>query len=81
MSRRKDYQRLLRLRQENPDYAGFRGAQTVTTRAPSPLETVVCSVCNRKRNVAADTIPANRDEFVCLSCQDPESSTEDETGD
>ena len=80
MSRRKDYERLLRLREENPDYTGFRGAQTVTEKAPSQLETVVCSVCNRKRNVAADTIPANRDEFVCISCQDPKSSTEDQSG-
>ncbi len=79
MSRRKDYERLLRLREENPDYAGFRGANTVTAREPSPLETVVCSVCKRKRNVAADTIPAIRDEFVCLTCQDPKSSAEEGT--
>ena len=69
MSRRKDLERFLRLKQDNPSYQGFRGGNTVT-EAPSPaLESVLCSVCGRKRNVASDTIPENRDDFVCMSCQ------------
>jgi hypothetical protein len=69
MSRRKDLERYLRLKQANPDYQGFRGAQTALKKA-EPLETVVCSACRRKRNVASDTLSADRDAYVCLSCQE-----------
>ena len=69
MSRRKDLERYLRLKQANPDYQGFRGAETASKK-PGSLETVVCSVCRRKRNVASDTLPADRDSYVCLSCQE-----------
>ena len=68
MSRRKDLERYLRLKQRNPDYVGFRGVGTVTQQPPPPLESVVCSVCQRKRNVASDTLPEDRSSFVCLSC-------------
>ena len=72
MSRRKDRERFLRLKEQNPTYTGFRGADTVVaTPPPTPvLESVVCSVCNRRRNVAADTLPADRADFVCLRCQE-----------
>jgi len=66
---RKDRERYLRLKTENPDYGGFRGRETVTVRTVPVTETVVCSVCNRRRNVAADTIPEDRSTFVCLRCQ------------
>jgi hypothetical protein len=66
---RKDRERYLRLKTENPDYGGFRGRETVTAPAAPVTETVVCSVCNRRRNVAADTIPEDRSTFVCLRCQ------------
>ena len=69
MSRRKDLERFLRIKQDNPSYQGFRGANTVTEKAPSALESVTCSVCGRKRNVASDTIPEDRDNFVCMRCQ------------
>jgi formylmethanofuran dehydrogenase subunit E len=45
---------------------------TVTVHPPSPetkMETVVCSVCNRKRNIASDSLPDDISTFVCLSCQ------------
>ena len=71
MSRRKDLERYLRLKEANPDYQGFRGAETASRKTES-LETVVCSVCRRKRNVASDTVPADRDAYVCLSCQEAE---------
>ena len=70
MSRRKDRERLARLKQQNPDYVGFRGADTVTEKAPPAMESVACSVCQRKRNVAADTLPTDRSSYVCLGCQD-----------
>ena len=68
---RKDRERFLQLQEANPDYVGFRGRNTVTTRATPPaMETVVCSVCNRKRNVATDSLPEDVSTYVCLRCQD-----------
>jgi len=68
---RKDRERFQRLRESNPGYVGFRGSDTVIIRVPSPAtETVVCSVCNRKRNVASDSLPEDVSTFVCLRCQD-----------
>ena len=73
---RKDRVRFQRLRDSNPDYVGYRGKETTTVQAPLPeTETVVCSVCNRKRNVDSDSLPENVSTFVCLRCQeDAESS-------
>ena len=71
VSRRKDRERYLRLKQQNPDYAGFRGGGALAAQPPQPvLETVVCSVCQRKRNVPASTLPDDRSSYVCLSCQE-----------
>ena len=70
MSRRKDLEHYQRIKQANPDYVGFRGAKTVSANPPPALETVVCSLCGRKRNVAGDTLPEDRDSYVCLSCQE-----------
>ena len=73
---RKDRERSQRLRDSNPDYVGYRGKETATVQAPQPeTETVVCSVCNRKRNVDSDSLPEDVSTFVCLRCQeDAESS-------
>ncbi len=72
MSRRKDRERFQRIKEQNPEYRGFRGANTAVA-APTPptpaLETVTCSVCQRRRNVPADTLPEDRAEYVCLRCQ------------
>ena len=72
MSRRKDRERFNRMKDRNPDYVGFRGATTVVAApAPAPaLESVACSVCQRRRNVPVDSLPADRAEYVCLRCQD-----------
>ncbi len=68
---RKDRERFLQLQKENPDYVGFRGNNTVVTRTPPPTtETVVCSVCQRKRNVASDSLPEDVSSYVCLQCQE-----------
>ncbi|MCH8800046.1 MAG: hypothetical protein IH963_03980 [Chloroflexi bacterium] len=68
---RKDRERFQRLRDVNPDYVGYRGTDMVITQPSSPAtETVVCSVCNRKRNVASDSLPEDISTFVCLRCQE-----------
>ena len=70
---RKDQERFLQMQEDNPDYVGFRGrkADSVVTRAaPVATETVVCSVCSRKRNVASDSVPEDASTYVCLQCQD-----------
>ncbi len=69
---RKDRERFQRNRDSDPNYVGYRGSDTVTVHAPSPetkMETVVCSACSRKRNVASDSLPDDISTFVCLSCQ------------
>ena len=73
---RKDRERFQRLRDSNPDYVGYRGKETVTIQGPLPeMETVVCSVCNRKRNVDSNSLPDDVSTFMCLRCQeDAESS-------
>jgi hypothetical protein len=72
LSRRKDLERFERLKDRNPDYTGFRGVETVTEKPPPALESVVCSVCLRKRNVDADALPEDRSSYVCLNCQEAE---------
>ncbi len=74
MSRRKDQERFQRLKAQNPDYVGFRGVDTAPPRPVEVLESVVCSVCNRRRNVAVSTLPEDRSAFVCLRCQDQEEA-------
>ena len=74
MSRRKDLERFQRLKAQNPDYVGFRGVNTAPPRPPEVLESVVCSVCNRRRNVAVSSLPEDRSTFVCLRCQDQEET-------
>ncbi len=84
MSRRKDLERFSRLKQQNPNYTGFRGAEAAVAPPPPALESVECSRCHRKRNVASDTIPQDRSSFVCISCQEPaegELSTADTEAD
>lgn len=66
---RKDRERFLRRKQDNPGYQGFRGAETVTIKAPSATESVVCSRCSRRRNAPVPSLPADRSQYVCLRCQ------------
>ena len=74
MSRKKDLERFQRLKAQNPDYVGFRGTNTAPPTPPEVLESVVCSVCNRRRNVAVSSLPEDRSAFVCLRCQDQEEA-------
>ena len=73
---RKDRERFQRLRDSNPDYVGYRGKETAAVQARLPeTETVVCSVCNRKRNVDSDSLPEDVSTFVCLRCQEDAKSS------
>lgn len=70
---RKDRMRFQRLRETDPDYAGFRGLLNPTVRTPSSeTGTVTCSICERKRNVAITSLPEDISEFVCLRCRQNE---------
>ena len=73
MSRRKDQERFRRLKEQDPDYGGYRGVNTVTAKAAPELESVECSVCYRRRNVPADSLPADRSDYVCLRCQEAQA--------
>ena len=74
MSRRKDQERFARLKDQNSAYQGFRGPNTQTEKPVDVLETVVCSVCNRKRNVPVTSLPDDRESFVCLGCQEEQAA-------
>ncbi len=71
MSRRKDRERFLRLKQQNAGYQGFRGAAPAAVSAPAPeLLSVLCTVCRRKRNVPVESISGTGEDYVCIRCQD-----------
>jgi hypothetical protein len=76
LSRRKDRERFSRQKEQNPDYTGFRGPGTVTARPQPQLVSVVCSVCRRKRNAPINTLPDNRDAYICLQCQEGQAATQ-----
>jgi len=70
---RKDKERFQRLRESNPGYVGYRGLDISTVPARSSeaeTETVICAVCQRKRNVARGSLPMDVSTFVCLRCQE-----------
>ena len=73
---RKDRERFQRLRERNPGYVGYRGLDALTAPPPSAeseTEAVVCSVCQRKRNVASKHLPEDLRSFVCLRCREDSS--------
>ena len=71
MSRRKDMERFMDRRRLNPEYVGFRGYESEPDKAGNtPLQTVTCSVCGRRRNVAVGTAMEEGDSYICLSCRE-----------
>ena len=69
MSRRKDRERFEAMKRLDPDYTGFRGHGAEPARkGRAPLESVVCSVCGRKRNVPRGIALEQGDGYVCASC-------------
>ena len=79
MSRRKDRERFLAQKAQDPSYQGFRGYDFVPPAppAPPPSVAVTCSKCGRRRNVSSEVAQAEGDGYVCLSCQE-ESETPSE---
>jgi DNA-directed RNA polymerase subunit RPC12/RpoP len=78
LSRRKDRERFLAMKDSNPDYQGFRGyVQEPVVRESTPLQTVTCSVCGRRRNVSVDVATEQGENYVCLSCRE-EAEQEEE---
>ena len=81
MSRRKDRERFLRLKQQNPGYLGFRGSASAVVAAPAPaLVSVLCTVCRRKRNVPVESISGAGEDYVCLRCQDNPGQAQPDNG-
>ncbi|MEE2656776.1 MAG: hypothetical protein VYB71_04230 [Chloroflexota bacterium] len=75
MSHRKDRERFLTLRHQNPDYKGFRGYENDPSRTGNiPLAAVNCSVCGKKRNVSIGIAEEHRDNYVCITCKSARES-------
>jgi hypothetical protein len=69
MSRRKDRERFEAMKGLDPDYQGFRGhADEPSNQGKAPLESMVCTVCGRKRNVPRGVALDSGDGFVCATC-------------
>jgi hypothetical protein len=71
VSRKKDRQRIEAMRRLDPDYRGFRGRENEPTRpGKTPLTSLVCSVCGRKRNVPVGVAAEQGERFICSTCQE-----------
>ena len=76
MSRRKDRDRYLALRHQNPDYKGFRGYENDPTRTGNvPVVALNCSICGKKRNVAVGIAEQQRENYVCIACESERESS------
>lgn len=76
MSRRKDRERFMALRGQNPRYRGFRGHHDDDAPQSEPLEAVTCSVCGRRRNVSPEVAQGQPEGYVCLSCREAREAEE-----
>jgi len=73
VSRRRDRERLERMRRLDPNYRGFRGWEREPTRpGNAPLASVVCVRCGRKRNVPLGIALEQGDRYLCLTCREGE---------
>ena len=69
MSRRRDRERFEAMKGLDPDYQGFRGhADEPSNQGKAPLESMVCTVCGRKRNVARGVAQEQGESYVCATC-------------
>ena len=77
MSRRKDKERFLANRRQNPDYKGFRGYASDPARVGNtPLVPVTCTVCGKKRNVPVGIADEQGEGYVCMTCRDERETIE-----
>ncbi len=75
VSKSKDRQRYGAMRRLNPDYAGFRGHDEEPTQpGKAPLQSLVCVLCGRKRNVLLGIALEQGARYVCLACREQEQS-------
>jgi len=71
VTRSKDRQRYNAMKRINPDYKGFRGFQLEPDRAgQTPLETITCSACGRKRNVPLGIAVEQAESYRCQRCHE-----------
>jgi len=71
LSRKKDRERFEAMRRLDPDYSGFRGRRNEpSVSGKTPLESVTCSVCGRKRNVPRGVALEQNGNYVCTRCVD-----------
>ena len=70
MSHKRDRERFLALRHQNPDYKGFRGYENDPSKTGNtPLVALNCSVCGKKRNVAVGIAEKRAEDYVCITCE------------
>lgn len=71
MSRSKDRQRYEAMKRLNPNYPGFRGHYREPDQpGQTPLESLTCTICGRKRNVPLGVAVEQGERYVCQSCKD-----------
>ena len=57
------------MRRLDPEYRGFRGYSSEPDRpGNTPLESVTCGVCSRKRNVPRGIALEQGESYVCSRC-------------
>lgn len=77
MGRRRDLERYEKMKRLNPDYKGFRGHQNEPDQpGKTPLESVTCRICGRKRNVAVGIALEQGSSYVCVRCSDEDKVPE-----
>lgn len=72
MSHKKDRERFRFRKSLDPNYKGFRGPEPKPEPKPE-LKPMTCSVCQRVKNVPADT--PEGEAYVCATCRSSESET------
>ena len=76
MGRRADRERFEAMKRLDPDYKGFRGRRNEPNRrGKTPLESVTCSVCGRKRNIPRGIALEQGGSYVCSTCSDEAAGT------
>ena len=76
MSRRKDREKYVALKAENPEYQGFRGYDSESPSGTSAATVAItCNACGRKRNVTQDVASTEADTYICMSCREEQEES------